>query len=155
MARLRVDTSDARSAARKVTAARFAIPTTLRRSQRQLADGAVTVYRRHAPRRTGRLSRGIRVIGGGNALTVRADAKNAETGYDYVGVTRKGHRVRVIRPRRARALKIQLAGGVIFRASAKGFRPRSDWAQDARPGVLREGQTAQRDLSRRIGALFG
>lgn len=119
-----------------------------------MADGSVSVYRRHAPRRSGRLHRGIRVTGGGSAFTVRADAENPQTGYDYVGVTRKGHRVRVIRPRRARALAINIGGGVIFRASAKGYRPKSDWAHDARPEVLRQGREAQRDLARRIGALF-
>lgn len=153
MARLRVDTSDARNVARKVGAARFALPGALRRSQRQLADGAVVTYRRHAPSRTGKLRGGIRVVNEGASYVVRSDVRSAE-GYSYTGVTRKGHRVRVIRPKRAQALKIHVGGGVIFRRSAKGYRPKSDWAVDARPEIRREAQTVGHDLSRRIGALF-
>lgn len=149
--RIRVDASDARSASRKILAARFALPGTVRSSQRQIADGAVTIFRRYEPRKTGGLNRGTRVVGGGATLIVRADAKSPE-GFNYVPVTRKGRGP--VRPRNAKALKIPVGGGFIFRMSAKAWRPASDWALDAHPEITRLADAETSSLSRRIGALF-
>ncbi len=143
-------------AARRLGAASAGLPGDARTTARVVGQGAVLIFRGYAPRRSGRLRRGIRLLSTGGAFTVRADARNPATGYDYVGVTRFGHRLRIIRPRgdraaasvvatgRARAggrqaaLRIVMPGGqVIYRRQVKGYRPAHDWAARAHRPIRR------------------
>jgi hypothetical protein len=147
--------NDADRLARKIGVAKLQIPGETQTSARLLTQGAVTIYRSHAPRRSGRLRRGIRMLSTGGAYVVRADAANPQTGYDYVGVTRKGHRASIIRPRQAKALRIMLpGGGVIFRTHARGYRPASDWAERAHTQVQRLARSSIVRLAQRVERLF-
>ncbi len=97
-----------------------------------VASSAEEIYAVHALRDTGRLARGIRArVTGPAAAQVTAHARNPESGFDYVAVTRFGHRLRIIRPRRARALRLPWG----WRAWARGFKPRGDWADRALPQI--------------------
>ena len=121
-----------------------------------LGDRAELIYAAHALRDTGRMARGIRAVGQGDEVVVRADARDPRSGFDYVGVTRFGHRVRVIRPnppRRALAFTPKGGGGTVFRRSVRGFRPAGDWADRAYPQVRAEGERAAARLGRRISLL--
>lgn len=165
--------SDAGKLARHVETARVQIPPETSTTARLLAEGAVFVYRTFAPKRSGRLRRGVRMVATGGAYAVRADAVNPATGYDYVGVTRKGHRKKIIRPLagrgaasvistgrargrgRSAALRIVLpSGAVIYRHSVKGYRPKSDWAERAGVPVRKLAQGSLVRLAQRIERAF-
>lgn len=121
---------------------------------REVGDEAVTIFQRHALVDTGRMAGGIHVEGS-DPLLIAVDARDPETGYNYVGVTRKGHRHDKIRPRARRTGSVgRNPASVIktrklrrhgwraalktpygFRWWTRGFHPSSDWAERALPEV--------------------
>lgn len=138
----------------------------LRDTMRDVADDAELHFAAFALKgETGRLSRGISSRAVGSEILVTAEAKSL--GYDYVGVTRFGHRNEWIYPRSDRApasvvsttgprgtvqkgnaaLAFMFRGKLIFRSRVKGFKPKSDWAEDALPDI-------QKDAEERLAA-FG
>lgn len=135
-------------------------------AQRELGRLSEVVFGAHAPHRSGRLIRGISSTVTGAAVTVRAEARNPFTGYDYVGVTRFGHKVARIFPKhftgrslatgkaRKGALRFSIGGRVLFRASVAGYRPASDWGEDALPEVRGQAQVVATRLGRKIEARF-
>lgn len=115
------------------------------------ADAEI-IFQAHAPKgRSGRLSRGIRARSHGSDVVIEAHARDPETGFDYVRVSRFGHTVRRIYAGAvARSLsspaRFTAAGGVRSRplkgaqalntpfglfASVRGFHPKVDWAEAA------------------------
>lgn len=142
----------------------------LRDTVKNLGQRSVIVYQAHAPAKTGRLARGISsepAMGGTEVVSVRA--RDPRSGYDYVGVTRFGHRKAWITPKAERAiatvastkrarrigpaaaLRIPVAGGdAIFRHRVRGFKPAGDWATKALPQINREVDRAMAVLSSRI-----
>jgi hypothetical protein len=134
--------------------------------QRELGRLSEVVFAAHAPHRSGRLIRGISSLVLGGRVIVKDEARNPETGYDYVGVTRFGHKVARIYPKHAAAsslatgkakkgaLRIPMGGGFIFRASVAGYHPGSDWADEALPEVRSQAQVVATRLGRRIEARF-
>jgi hypothetical protein len=137
---------------------------------RDIADDAELIYASHALVATGRMARGVRAVGEGDSILVRVDARDPETGYDYVGVTRKGHRRRVIHARsrrlgprgrnpasvvatrraRRRGASSMLRTPWGFRWSVRGFHPSSDWAEDALPEVRAAAEHRLDGLAKRI-----
>jgi hypothetical protein len=123
---------------------------------RSLGERLETVFAVAAPKgRTGRLSRGIRSVPSPGGFAIRADAQNPETGYDYVGVTRFGHRAAWIVPRQARALRFFIGRRMVFARRVRGYRPASDWVEDALPAVRAEEMAAVTRLGRRIDSRLG
>lgn len=112
----------------------------MRRLREDVAGASELIFASHALVRSGRMARGITSRAVGDTMLVTAHAANPQTGYDYVGTTRWGHRVRWIVPTRAKMLRFQprKGGAFIFRARVRGFRPKSDWATDALPEVRAE-----------------
>jgi hypothetical protein len=108
----------------------------LRRFGDNLAPRLEDLYRSAAPVRSGRLRRSIqaKVIrgahGGNMMITVGATLSRGRTGFNYLNVTRFGHRRLRIYPKRKKALRVR---GVGPRASVRGFRPRSDWTTKVMP----------------------
>lgn len=138
----------------------------LQDTMRDVADDAEIHFAAFALKgETGRLSRGISARPVGNTIQVEAHAESH--GYDYVGVTRFGHRKEWIYPRSDRApasvgstrgargtvqqgnaaLAFKFKGKLTFRKRVKGFKPTSDWAKDALPEI-------QQDAEERLAA-FG
>lgn len=110
------------------------------------------IFSSHALRKSGRLSRGVESHAAGSTVLVTVHAKNPKTGYDYVGVTRFGHRKMRIKPKHAakpgrylapipgvgprwvkKRAALQTPFG--FFASVRGFKPKGDWAKKALPEV--------------------
>lgn len=148
-----------------------------------LSRGVIRILRAHAPVRTGNLKAGIgivdkkrgnyQVIGVDLGATARRPNKvqGPSRPFDYVAITRFGHKVAVIYPKQLREdasvvstkrsrkkgrrgrLAIPVGGGLIFRSSVKGYRPKSDWVADAGPDI--EVETARVTLAykRRLDAL--
>lgn len=140
----------------------------LHKAVRDTADDAELIFASHAPRRSGELARGMRARVAGSLALVEAHAES-DDGYDYVGVTRFGHRARVIRPKRrpvvkhlyptkAKAFPLPfgfrawirdfraLSTPFGFRRRVRGYRPRSDWATRASVRVQLH-QAARRNLA--------
>lgn len=125
-----------------------------RQAVRESGEESVFIFRTKAQRRTGRLHRGIRSRMGGDTATVSATARSAR-GFDYVAVTRFGHRVRVIRPVHAKALRFRVGNRILFRHSVRGYRPHGDWRDKAMPAVDRTARSALDRAGARIIARVG
>lgn len=118
-----------------------------------LAPEATRITREFAPSNTGRSARTIkarvRSYGGRITLELHADFVNPDTGYDFLRVTRFGHRVAFIFPRNAKALRFVPRGAPggkpIFRMFVRGYHPKRDWVEQAHAVVGdRLGQVSDR-----------
>jgi hypothetical protein len=100
---------------------------------RRIEPKLEALYKSHAPRKSGRLRRSItakaRRIGhaGEWEVTVGAAVSRGRTHFNYVPVTRFGHRRIRIFPKRAARLRFRYRGKLIFAKSSAGFRPSRDW----------------------------
>jgi hypothetical protein len=152
---------------RRFLVASARLPADTKDAERELGKASEVVFAAHAPLRSRRLIRGISSEAGGGGVIVKDIARNPESGYDYVGVTRFGHRVARIYPkhtaaastlangkRRKGALRFSAGGGVLYRASVAGYHPASDWATDALPEVEVAAQAVATRLGRTIESRF-
>lgn len=122
-----------------------------------LAPRATEITRGFAPHRTGRLERGIqarvRSYGGRVSVEVLSTARSDE-GFDYLPVTRFGHREAIIYPTHKKALAFLVpgpsGGRVIVRKSVKGYHPAVDWVELAYRAMQQEMDRAAERLGRRI-----
>jgi hypothetical protein len=134
---------------------------------RGLGQEAELVFMAHARKSTGRMARAIKAHMRGNTVEITVFARNPLTGYDYVGVTRFGHRMEFITPtvrsratvlatgrRRAHgrraALRFVVGGRVVYAKRVRGFKPASDWAEDAMPEIKDSADRAMRRIGKRI-----
>lgn len=132
------------------------------REFRTLARHAEDVYRSFAPEDSGRLRDSIdaRVfLGNASApqVTVYARALDPTNNFDYLDVTRFGHRRTFIEPRRARMLKVHYAGRdrsgdgpYVLRPHVSGAVVASDWVEDAEHVVAADFDAAASRLGRTI-----
>jgi hypothetical protein len=144
----------------------------LRGAVSDVAGDAELIYAAHALFKTGRMSRGVKATVAGDTALVRVDAVDPRTGFDYVAVTRFGHRVRRIVPRhepkdgryiapipnvgprwvsKRAALKTPFG----FRASVRGFHPAQDWAALALPDVQKAAEDRMAALGRGFAVRVG
>lgn len=139
----------------------------LNETMRGLGEDAELIFQAHARHRTGRMARNIKSDVVGRTVVVSVEARNPQTGFDYVAVTRFGHRVARIYPQvRSRAtvlatgnrrkhgkkamLRFVIGGRVFYRHSVKGFKPEYDWADRAMPEVNQAAERAMAALGRKI-----
>jgi hypothetical protein len=126
-------------------------------TMQDIGSDAELIYSAHALKKTGRMSRGVTSRTKGNVVIVEVHAKDPKSGFDYVAVTRFGHKLKFIRSRRAwprtgpgrhlapipgvgprwvdNAPALQTPFGIFARV--RGFRPKGDWAKRALPAVQR------------------
>lgn len=158
--------------ARQFGLARLKVPDDTLDAQRELGRAAEVVFGAHAPFKTGRLVRGIASRLAGKTVVVEAEARNPQSGYDYVAVTRFGHKgeIKPLDPRppamvtathkpratgsRA-ALRFVIGGRVFYRHKTMGYHPSRDWAQSALPEIEVEAQRVVTRLGKTIEARFG
>lgn len=122
-----------------------------------LAPEATKVTRGFAPHRSGRLERGIRArvrsYGGRVILEILSTARSDE-GFDYLDVTRFGHKQAIIFPRHAKAIAFIPSGApsgkAIVRAWVRGYRPDHDWVELAYEEMQHLMDEAARSLARRV-----
>lgn len=155
------------------------ISDSMMQSLRDVSADAELIYQAHAPRRSGRLARGIRAVPVGvDQVTVSAVAVDPKSGFDYVAVTRFGHRKRIIVPvsrggsrRKSRAVVRTATGqfakrsggrlvftsrGRLWRlSSVRGFRPKSDWVEDAFPEIAEIAKTEMQKTANKITTAWG
>jgi len=151
---------------RRFNLAAARLPEDTLEAQKELGRLSEIVFGAHAPHRSGRLIRGISSSVLGGRVVVRDEARNPATGFDYVGVTRFGHKVARIYPKhyagrslatgkaRKGVLRFSMGGHTVFAASVAGYHPASDWAEDALPEVQTEAQVVATRLGRSIEARF-
>lgn len=138
------------------------------KAQQELADDAEIIFSSFALHRSGRMGRNIHTIQSGRTLTVQVEARDPLTGFDYVRITRFGHKTFRIVPkarsaatviatgkkrakgRRASLRWVQLGGGVIYRRSSRGFHPVKDWATEALPEIRKAAHKSLSVLGKRI-----
>lgn len=172
-----------------------AVPNELAAAVQQIADDAALIFSGYAPKgKTGAIGRSVRVISAqgrlssgrfatGRQFAVYASARNR--GYDYVGVTRFGHRNRLIYPRmdredasvistrlprRKRASKKALEragtpgqlpalmipyGTPTFQHKVRGIIQPVDWVDTAIPAVNRELDARAKQLAHNLERRFG
>lgn len=136
--------------------------------QRDLADDAEIVFASFALHRTGRMGRNIHTVREGRDLQIVVEARDPVTGFDYVRITRFGHRTYRIVPKRPFAASIVATHGkrsrgrqaalrwvqtdnkVIYARSTKGFHPVKDWASDAIPEIRIRAERRMGQLARRL-----
>jgi hypothetical protein len=119
----------------------------------EFADEAENVLREHAPFLVGNLHKGIRARlteAIGFDVTARAERND----FDYVRVTRFGHRKAVIRPKTATALRFysRYLGRPVRVKQVKGHKPASDWVEDAHPPILALAHSHSRSIGHQIRA---
>lgn len=127
----------------------------INRAMRYLDAVAEPMFRAYAPVDTGELKGSIKstLFFRGNVvrLTVRANAKRQ--GFDYLDVTRYGHRVTLITPRRGGALSVHIGGRrsvPVVRRSVRGYHPTHDWVDVAGRLLEPSVRSAERMMGRRV-----
>lgn len=171
-----------------------AVPNELAQAVEQVAHDASLILASYAPKgRTGAIGRGIRVLSAqgrlasgrfatGRQFVIFTSARNQ--GYDYVGVSRFGHRVKFIRPssdrqpqsvistkrpklrygmkdhlgRRARpALRLTPSGNHkgVYRNVVRGVVRPVDWVDQAQAAVDRELNSQAERLAHNLERRFG
>jgi hypothetical protein len=121
----------------------------------RLAPDATELTRAFAPHRSGQLERAlkarVRSYGGRVVIEVLADPDPvSDEGFHYLRVTRFGHRMAIIYPKRAKALRFYLGGHVVYRAWVRGYKPDHDWVDFAFRAVEQEFNEAEKRLGRTI-----
>lgn len=122
-----------------------------------LAPTATKATRGFAPHRSGRLERSIkarvRSYGGRIILEVLAGPRS-DDGFDYLDVTRFGHKQAIIFPKRAKAIAFIPSGApsgkAIVRAWVRGYKPDHDWVELVYEEMQHAMDDAARHLARRI-----
>lgn len=141
--------------------------------QKELGRKSEVIFGAHAPHKSGRLIRGISSFLLGGSVTVKDEARNPASGYDYVGVTRFGHGkivprhdrgsafVLATKKRRASsrtkaraALRFTVGGKVVYAAYVNAWKPAQDWATAALPEVEAAAQAVAQRVGQRIEARF-
>lgn len=82
-------------------------------------------------------------------VTIRVAAISPESGFDYLDVTRFGHRG-TIKPRHKRWLKWSDGIETFFAKETAGHHPTSDWVEDAQP----EAERVTDDVAERVGRVI-
>lgn len=144
-------------------------PIELEEAQRKVGDKAQKIFAASAASRGfQKVAEGVTVTNHGNRLIIEVSAVNPQTGYDYAPVTRFGHRVKYIVPKRRStasvvatgrrrrhgrraALQLVDSGGRFFyRRKVLAWQPASDWAEDVMPEVQEVVRLEARSLGRRL-----
>lgn len=152
MGKVKVDTKDVGTFGRLLSRGMRELERRLNQAMRDVGGDAELAFAAYALRSTSRLARGIRARVVGDTVVVGATAVNPRSGYDYVSVTRFGHRVSRIYPVNARALGP--IPGIGFRRSVRGYRPAGDWRDRALPTVEYEAGRRMEALGRSFSVRF-
>jgi len=83
-------------------------------------------------------------------LTVTVEAISPESGYDYLDVTRRGHKG-AISVKQQKRLKWKDAEGTHFAVTTKGHHPASDWTEQAHDNVA---DHIAEPLANRVGRII-
>lgn len=129
----------------------------INRTMRTLEKVLPMTFKSLAPRDTEELVDSIEGVAffRANAVRVSVRARAVRDGFDYLPVTRYGHRVAEIRNKTKRAMTVYPKGRHgrrVLRTKVRGYRPASDWVDVATrasdPFIDHEVQRLGRDIER-------
>jgi hypothetical protein len=141
-----------------------------------IGQDAELIFAAHAPKgESGRLARGIKARNRGTSIFIEARAIDPKTGFDYVRVSRFGHRVRRIFPggharsifsearfTKTGSVRSRAVGGARAlatpwgpRAWVRGFHPARDWAEPAYKEVQKVAGEHMDDFGKKITRRLG
>ena len=142
--------------ARDLTRAERRIQDRVNRAMRRLDRELPIVYRAGAPVDTGALARSITstIAFRGRLVRVAVSADAERDGFDYMPVTRWGHTLPVIRPRRKRYMTVHSRGRYarpVLRRRVRGVQHSVDWVdettrRDAIPLIEATERSLERDI---------
>jgi hypothetical protein len=121
-----------------------------------LSSEVLDIAHAFAPEDSGRLQKELTApvssSGGTVRVNLRSPVKDPESGYEYTGVTRFGHRKAFLTPVRATRFQFysSVAGRVISPARVRGYKPASDWVEDAEPEMVEAVEESGEELGRVI-----
>lgn len=119
----------------------------LRQQLIKLGPRLSQIYAAAAPKKTGKLAAEIRSeFTGIDAIQIISPVKSA-TGFSYTRITRFGHNVAFIYPRKARALRFEIGGRTIFAKRVRGVHVDHDWADTGFPLARNEVISAAKELA--------
>ncbi len=145
--------------AKDFTRAQRRIQDRVNRTMRLIDAETMPVYRTVAPSDTGELMRGLesRISFRAQRVRITVSVAAERDGFDYVAVTRFGHRVRWITPKRKLAMTVHTQGRYsmpILRHRVPGYRPRRDWVVDGTRRVIQMVDRHSRELGRDIDTVL-
>jgi len=131
----------------------------LNRTMRRIGEEVEPIYRAYAPVDQGNLAGSIESVFSFRAARIRltVTAEGFAGGFNYLRITREGHVTPFVRPRRRFAMKVYINGRgtvPILRRSVRGYRPKTDWVEDATKLADRVIDTEERRLSRNIDTVL-
>lgn len=131
--------------------------TELDKSQEKVGKKSVRIYAK-AARSHGykNVARGVSHSFQGKNMIITVSAFDDESGYDYADITIRGHKVKYIKPTRAKRLHFKAYGKVFFLTRVKAWSPITRWTDDALPEVQevvhKEGVLLGKRLARKLAA---
>ncbi len=145
-----------RTAGRLSAAGRAVQPIILAEFRGSLSVQVLEIGQEFAPEDTSRLKNELTAPvssrGGTVRINLRSPVKDPESGYEYTGVTRFGHRKKILRPVKAERFQFysNVAGRVISPKQVRGYRPEADWVQEAKPVMVEAVEEAGENIGREI-----
>lgn len=111
----------------------------------QFMPPALRQLRAFAPHKSGRMERGLhgRVSSYGGRVTIEfSSTARSDTGFDYLDVTRYGHRQAFLTAKHGKVMRffpsapdVAGTGKPLYRKFVRGYKPRSDWVADAAEAI--------------------
>ena len=145
-----------RTAGRLSAAGRAVQPIILAEFRGTLSGEVLEIGREFAPEDVGRLKNELTAPvssrGGTVRVTLRSPVKDPDSGYAYTGVTRFGHRKKVLLPVKAERFQFYStpAGRVISPKKVKGYHPKVDWVAEAQPVIAEVVEQSGEEIGREI-----
>jgi hypothetical protein len=146
-----------RRTAGRLSAAGAAIqPIILAEFRGTLSTEVLEIGREFAPEDSGALKKELTAPvssrGGTVRINLRSPVKDPESGYAYTGVTRFGHRKKILTPTRSERFQFysKVAGRQISPKSVRGYKPETDWVDDAYPEMVTVLDDSAEEIGRNI-----
>ncbi|HEY3435074.1 MAG TPA: hypothetical protein VGK41_05430 [Solirubrobacterales bacterium] len=145
-----------RTAGRLSAAGREIQPIILAEFRGTLSTECLEIGREFAPEDVGRLKQELTAPvssrGGTVRINLRSPVKDPDSGYEYTGVTRFGHRKKILKPVKGERFQFysNVAGRVISPKQVKGYKPEADWVQEAKPVIVEAVDESGEEIGREI-----
>lgn len=145
-----------RTAGRLSAAGRAIQPIILAEFRGALSTEVIEIASGYAPEETGRLIKELTApvssAGGTVRLNLRSPVKDPDSGYAYTGVTRFGHRKKILTPVHAERFRFYsaVAGREISPKTVRGYSPATDWVEDAKPEIVEAVEESGEEIGRFI-----
>lgn len=145
-----------RTAGKLSAAGRAVQPVILAEFRGTLSAEVLEIAQGYAPEDSGALIKELTAPvssrGGSVRINLRSPVKDPDSGYAYTGVTRFGHRKKILTPVKAERFQFysKVAGREISPKSVRGYSPATDWVEDAKPEMVEAVDESGDEIGRAI-----